>query len=75
MHAVQFYSADSDEVILFMDAMFKYQPLILDDTDVDEARLEFRGILAKCAVATGTITEDQFERLGSATNCDYCRQC
>lgn len=62
MQVVQLFSTDSGEVVLFMDAMFDYQPLIQDHADDDMARLGFRGLLAKWAVATGTITGDQFER-------------
>lgn len=63
VQAVQLFSTDSDEVVLFLDAMFDYHPLILDDANDDVARLELHGILAKWAVATGTISGDQFERL------------
>lgn len=73
VQAVQLFSTDHDEVVLFLDAMFDYQPLILDDADDDVARLEFRGILATWAVATGTISGDQFERLASPENCGVWR--
>lgn len=56
------FSSDSDEVVLFIDAMFAYQPLIQEDVDDDVARQGFRGILEKWALAAGSITGDQFHR-------------
>ena len=56
------FSTDSEEVALFLDAMFDYHPLILDGAGENVARPGFRGILTKWALAAGSITQDQFER-------------